>query len=334
MLRRRVTEGCLPVATDAGRGIVVLSPLADLGFPEERYDRALLERGRRRPAHLMPVDEFVGAVAGLVAERPPPRAGVVAHVGRCGSTLLANLLGLRADTLVLKEPGFLHSPDRPLLAALLDHCRLVAAERGTGLVVKPTSWTGPALLEAAAPAARWLLLWRDPEAVVASELDRPPPWAAAANSRAELARRVDPVPDDAVARYATHWLDVVRAFLPAPDVRFLGYPRLAADKASAVRAAQSWFGLPEPDRLPHGFADEAGRYSKAPGATRFDPAGGHRRGSLTGDDAARVGRLTAAAVAALRGLDRSRSLCPGPAPDPAADRHAAAGPDHGSAPDP
>ncbi|HEX4251317.1 MAG TPA: hypothetical protein VH008_25880 [Pseudonocardia sp.] len=336
VLDAHLARGSLPVAVDRGRDAVVLSPLLDLPFVETRYDRSVFGHGRR-PVYLVPRPEFVEAVARLVE---PPALNVIAHVGRCGSTLLANLLGLRPDTLVIKEPGFLRTPDRELLGALLRYCRTAASVAGRSLVVKPTSWTCPAVREAVSPhdttglsetagprdaeglrdaaGTRWLLLWREPGAVVRSALATPPPWADAPDARAELARRVSPEPTGAVARYAWHWLDVVKVFPSAPDpeapgpaVRFLAYPELVADKQVALLAVQAWFRLPGAGVTPAGFEAEAGRYSKAADGTRFEPAGAHRRAELTPADAALVERITGPTLAALRGSDPVYSLLGG-----------------------
>lgn len=284
--------GYLPVAVDDSQGNVVLAPVAGFDRRASMFHRGLAGMGELA-VRLLPVDRFVGQARGLA---PGGRVRMVAHVGRCGSTLLANLLALRPATMVLKEPGALHPRDDPdLLDALVRYCRTVCVAEGLELVVKPTSWTCPALLDTLGAQADWLLLWRDPAAVVASELDRPPRWAERSAS-VERGPRID--------RYAGVWAKVVQTFLPGSrppgvEVRFLDYARLAADKPGALRAVQTWLALSAPGELPRGFAEEASRYSKSRD-TRFDPGSRHRRRELDPTEAARVAELTAAALAGLR----------------------------------
>ncbi|HEY2204826.1 MAG TPA: hypothetical protein VGH99_10180 [Pseudonocardia sp.] len=316
-MRALVEAGCLPVAVDQARGNVVLCPVLDLSFREPSFGAAVVALGSR-PVRLVPIPAFRAFADALTGAELGPPAGMIAHVGRCGSTLLANLVGLGADTVVLKEPSVLAPTDPGLARALLRFCRAVVASAGRELVVKPTSWTCPALLAAASPAgggegpgARWLLVWREPEAAVRSLCATPPDWADSPACRAELARLAGRVPDEPAARYAAHWSAIVDAFLAAPpsDVRFLDYRALTADKPDALRRTQRWFGLRDAGgTLPAGFDAEAGRYSKATDGTRFDPAAAHHRPGLPAPDAELVALGTGAARAALRDLPPARVL--------------------------
>jgi hypothetical protein len=288
-------RGWLPVAVDERRESVVLAEVGDFDPRASSFGAALSGLGERR-VRLVPVAEFVASARALECGGP---ARIVAHVGRCGSTLLANLLALRPTATVLKEPTVLHPREPGLLRALLAYQRAAAHAAGRELVVKPTSWTCPALLAAAGDGTRWLLLWRDPRQVVASELAQPPRWSESPRA----------LPGDGggdpVEVFARTWAGIVEAFLPGPaPVRFLDYAALSADKPGALRAVQTWFALPGPDALPEGFDAESLRYSKSGGRSTFDPAACHHRPALGPDDAARVDALTAAAVRVLRADDR------------------------------
>ena len=290
-------SGWLPVAIDDRRESVVLAEVGDLDARAPSFGAALAQLGHRR-VRLVPIEEFVTAAAALECGRP---ARVVAHVGRCGSTLLANLLALRPAARVLKEPSMLHPRDPALLRALMTYCRAEAAAAERDLIVKLTSWSCPALLAAIGDQARWLLLWRDPHEVVASELAEPPRWASSARVRRELA------PDgcDPVEVFGRAWVGIVEAFLPEHrrrpvPVSFLDYAELAADRVGALRATQSWFALSSPECLPPGFEAEAVRYSKATDGSTFDPAERHSRRRLDPTHAARVAELTDVTAASLR----------------------------------
>lgn len=290
-------RGFLPVTVDAERRTLVLAPLADLPFREATYARTLAAHGDRQ-ASVVPVTAFVRHAAQLPPSSP---AGVVSHVGRCGSTLLANLLALRPGTLVLKEPGFLNAAPPELLRALMTYCRAAASAAGRELVVKSTSWSSPALLAAAEPDdARWLLLWRDPVEVVRSALASPPPWADS-DAAATAAVVLDGPTTRPAVRYARQWDAIARAFLRTDlPVRFLEYARLAAGKGTALRAVQRWLALRDADTVPDAFATEADRYSKAADGTRFDPSARHHRPDLTPADTAAVLALTRETLGALR----------------------------------
>jgi hypothetical protein len=288
-------RGCLPVGIDRDRNAVVLRPLMDLPFQEAKY-LYTLRANDNRASYTWPVARFIDEAAALP---PGPATGLIGHVSRCGSTLLTNLLALRRGTLVLKEPGFLAPTEPELLRALLDYCGSVARIHGRELVVKPASWTSPALFAATATGPqRWLLLWRDPFAVVSSLLAAAPNWA----SRTELTNRVC---DNRTEFYAAVWSAIVTAFTSGTGqderrLRFLDYETLVVDKGRALVALQTWFGLGDADEVPSGFEAEQGRYSKASDATGFDPAGAHHRPPLTPADAAAVSRETKDAMAALR----------------------------------
>jgi hypothetical protein len=130
-------------------------------------------------------------------------AGIIFHLSRCGSTLASRLLGTLPGVLVVAEPG----PLNTLLgvdAAEVDEADLVAAVRlvvralgrrrhgdERRLVLKTSSWNirRREILAAAFPETPWIWVQRDPAAVLASLLAKPPGWVALQAAPRAAARR-------------------------------------------------------------------------------------------------------------------------------------------------
>lgn len=148
-----------------------------------------------RTARYRPINRFVRIITsfdclieGHNAVDPVPLSGLIFHMSRCGSTLVANMLGAIATHLVYSEP-------QPLDVAIADASRPgVSTERAVALVkatvaalgrrratgasrlfIKCDAWHIRALplLRMAFPQVPWLYLFREPEAVLASHLAQP-----------------------------------------------------------------------------------------------------------------------------------------------------------------
>ncbi len=126
-----------------------------------------------------------GALEALDAEPSLDPALIIFHVSRCGSTLLARLLGELPGVLAVSEPAPVNSlllaNEFATPAALRLLVRALGRKRfgdERHYVLKLSSWnvTRAALVRAAFPAARIIWLQRAPEAVVASILADPPGW--------------------------------------------------------------------------------------------------------------------------------------------------------------
>jgi hypothetical protein len=308
--------GYLPTAVDLVAGTVTLAPLAAADFRETWYDDTVAARPPGATA-IVAIDSFRDR-GGSAAPLAPLR--LIAHVSRCGSTLMANLLALRPTTMVLKEPDFITdlahriastSSDverrrcQELLAGLVRYTRRAAGEAGRTAVVKVTSWTVPIVVACLddAPDTTWLVQWREPDEVVSSNLADPPSWGGG-SARGRAARRavgIDPYDTDDIELYGSVWTRVADTFVASPvDVRYrtLAYRRLSENKERSLREVEAWFGI-ESTGLPPGYAEESTRYSKGRPAEPFDPAGAHRRESLDTATAHRVEELTGSARARL-----------------------------------
>lgn len=141
---------------------------------------------RARP----PVKTGLDALVALDSEQSLEPAGMIFHLSRCGSTLVSRLLGTLPGVVVLNEPA----PLNTLLGLgleQLDEPELVAAVRlmvralgrcrhgdERHLVLKCASWNirYRAVVAAAFPNTPWIWVQRDPVAVVASLLAKPPGW--------------------------------------------------------------------------------------------------------------------------------------------------------------
>jgi hypothetical protein len=298
--------GYMPTEVEPDGGVVRLARLATASFGEVWYSDTASAPGHTRSV----------SIATFVEQFAERRAGehlrLIAHVSRCGSTLLANLLALRPTTMVLKEPDFVTVParmialaaddaaaraHRDLLTALLNYSCHTAAMAGRTLVVKITSWTVPIVVSCldGAPDTTWLLQWREPAEMVASNMASPSTWGEdTANRRA--ARRLagaGVLPSDVAGFYATTWARIVESVLSAEDLRWraLDYQDLVRDKAFSLLETERWFDIAA-RALPAGFDVEGDRYSKGQRGQAFEPTGTHRRGGLEPAAAKRVGAIT------------------------------------------
>ena len=315
-------EGYLPADVDVTGGAVSLARLAHSGFREVWYGDTAAEKTAENIRRI-PFQSFIDQFAD---RRSGERLRLIAHTSRCGSTLLANLLGLRPSTMVLKEPDFITVPAREivlaadaagarkfssLLRALVNFTCHAASAAGRAPVIKISSWTTPVLIGELHGDASWLFLWREPEKVVASNRAKHPSWGKGTEEGRAAARLtgVAGIEPGSVEFYARTWDGIVGAFLAADGLghrRTLRYRDLADDKETALLSAESWFGLTRAGALPEDFDQEVRRYSKGSGREVFEPAGTHLRDPLDPAEADRVRAVTGPALTALLGAGDHR----------------------------
>lgn len=133
----------------------------------------------RRRTSLAELEAWAAASPGI------PPTGFVFHVSRCGSTLLASLLGRLPDALVLSEPGPVDAVIRAgarlgrerqiaLLRAMVSALGQARAPGQHQLFVKFDAWNTLQLplIRAAFPEVPWIFLYRDPVEVLVSALAR------------------------------------------------------------------------------------------------------------------------------------------------------------------
>jgi hypothetical protein len=117
-------------------------------------------------------------------------SGFIFHFSRCGSTLASRLLASKADTLVISEADPINAllelePERVNREVQVQCLRLLIRALGRvrlgterHYVIKFSSWTVTqlSLLREAFPGVPCVWIYRDPAAVLASILARPPGW--------------------------------------------------------------------------------------------------------------------------------------------------------------
>ena len=157
--------------------------LRDIG-PEQLQDPFLQHTVQRVPSRSTVV-QVRRQELGLVPPGSAP-AGIVYHVGRCGSTLVSQLLRQHERLVVYSEPlavnDVLVPPQEWSRAELVGALRTLGAcfagHAGKPWVVKLSSWNTLYcdMVAEAFPATPWVLCVRDPLEVCVSLLERRPGW--------------------------------------------------------------------------------------------------------------------------------------------------------------
>jgi hypothetical protein len=324
-LANLAADGWLPVQCDVLHSRVTFAPLAGASFREPWYD-ATVRNHAHHDLTTCGTNTLIEQSSTLMVLNP---ARFIAHTGHSGSTLMANLLALRRETLVLKEPRFLRAllelapNDCPqqtrneIIRALIRYCRAVSASWGRNLVLKLASSATGTVMDATGVerGARWLLLWREPEYVVSSRITMPLSAEREKWLRELIGSGWNQQTSSltSVEFYAHVWRLSVAPFIRQDDIgvlwRHLDYATFVADKRRAVRAAEEWLGVGG-GSLPTGFDSEQRRYSKAEDGQLFEPTGVHRRPALGHDDRITVNDITDESIRALEAHTRTRLLDP------------------------
>lgn len=132
-----------------------------------------------------PVTRLAELSSAIANEAPVDLAGIIFHVSRCGSTLLSQMLGTDEQNLVLAEPEPLDQlfrvgnarggHDISQIRALIHALARQRNDSPWRCVLKLDSWHAmyAPVLRAAFPDVPWVLLYRDPSEVYASNLQVP-----------------------------------------------------------------------------------------------------------------------------------------------------------------
>ncbi len=261
-------------------------------------------------------------------ERLPLPAGLIFHSGRCGSTLLANMLSAHPGLRVLNESAVIN---QFLLnrRAGADELRTLTRAFSRGLpagarvVVKTSSWNvldAPGIL-AALPGVPTVFIWRHAADVVASCLHSASAWAEEPTMRRWLMRRIAPSTSDqplsAAEFYARAWQEMTRAGVALAEtagdrVRVVRYDELRARPVELAAEIAAAFGAPVTGAVAGGMRRTARIYSKDPvGRAVFDPGGVHARPELPERERVLVASLTAPnAPTGERNMPESHSVRP------------------------
>ena len=243
-------------------------------------------------------------------ESPSP-AGFIFHLSRCGSTLLSGCLAELDDTSVLSES--------PLLTALLLDTTLTQAQKQAALrrlvraqgapfagrgriVVKWNAWDlfhGP-LIDGAFPGVPQVLLFREPEEILASHARSAGRHMAGDPSLRPLHPAFAHHSPDGLLGWRINVLDeLTRAMLDRagePAAMPLDYARL---DAAAIDAACRRFGLEPSADVRARIAQRRGFHSKDPGQP-FEADGVQKRQWFDDEDRRRIRRMLAPGHRALQ----------------------------------
>lgn len=292
MTERTVMEPFVPVAIEGGDGIAVRWRTASaIAFQAPFFDQDV-EAGDS--TNDITTDLATLLEIGRATPSGPP-AGIIAHVSRCGSTLVANALRRLDLGPVLSEPQPVYAalgavaPASPPLAQ--DCLRALAnlwtarLAQGARPVLKLPSWglNHVALIAGAWPQTPWALCLREPDAVLNSIRRQAPEWARIVE-RPPLRPKLG-FPVDVLAEGAWSWERAVErlfraaAKLQPPPAAVLDYRNLAPE--TIVRLAQVFY--PEqtlPDdahaRVARAFALDAKSARPTPFVRREDASHGVR----------------------------------------------------------
>lgn len=232
-------------------------------------------------------------------------AGIVFHVGRCGSTLISQSLKQHGDVVVYSEPlSFnellsLAAPRAEIVAALRSLGEAFALHAGKRYVLKLSSWSTLFcdIVAEAFPATPWAFSIRDPIEVGEAILRTPPPWFLGGTAPAtHITRAIDPTaaaqtPEVFYALMYAAFCDAVlrldrrRGVL----VRHEDLPQAITD------ALAPHFGLPLDEMRKARMIGSAGHYAKAPlgRETSFVDDSAAKRAAASPELRAAVERLAA-----------------------------------------
>lgn len=238
--------------------------------------------------------------------------GLIFHVGRCGSTLLSQLLKQSEGVAVYAEP----MPLNELLAPPHKHAReeIVAALRGLGeafarhsggrYVLKCSSWATlyADIITEAFPQTPWAFSVRDPLEVGVSFLKEAAPWFRRETEQGrEIARRADPA-----NQASSHEQYFARLFAACCEAvlrldrtrgRLIEYETLPA---AVWESLAPHFGLPADAAVRAKMTAAAHVDVKAQTARPFAPDSGRKRAMASDELREAVDAIARPALARLR----------------------------------
>lgn len=311
----------VPISVDLGAKRFEFLDLEGATYCEPFFGETIDRARRERPKSLNFEVDFQAFARGSDRHQRPPE-GFLFHVGRCGSTLLANMLSTSGKYLIIKEPdlvsdlvaGWLSARDEAargeielLLAAAIRYLlgTAGAAHAARYRILKLAAWNirlGSILLDLflATPA---VFVYRSPIETVASLLFQRPAWFDLFERPRWIQARFFPtvreVPEGAVlspsALFAHAWRSAAEAALALPPERLLviQYEAMIGDAAAAIRRVLSHYRQPLDPSLIEAMTAACVTYSKDPARrVHFDPRGKHGRPPLSPEQADEVRAIT------------------------------------------
>jgi len=303
-------SGLVPLRVDPTKRTVTLADVQPGAFTDAFFEytaRRILEEDAVE-AVTVSWDELIDASRDW--EDCANVAGLIFNVGRCGSTLLANMMKQHDGLWVLSEPEPLAKPElvsrrTPTLSARTEAEALYransillqrrAAADGRRLVIKYPSWLAARAPTMAATHSEAAVfgLYRDAQEVVASYIQKPPAFADAMHTPAALQMSVTPAlatlankPLTGAAYYASIWVSTMVGAMAVGDERLLllSYRQLADHAADCIAPVMTHLGLHVDAATHEAILATTRTYAKPKPSTEsaaFDPSGAHARRDLS-----------------------------------------------------
>ena len=310
----------MPVAVDFAARQVQLVDLRGASY-DEPFLHDTVERARREHGEVLDLAVGFEAFVRAAAQHTQDPDGLIFHVGRCGSTLLANMLTASSEHLLLKEPdvinhllaGWLHATERGArdeAERLLQSCtRYLAgaprvATRARYRVLKHAAWNVclAELMARVFPRTPMVFLLRSPVQTVASLLAQRPGWFALTQQPRAVQTRFFPslasLGDDQsltpVTLFAHAFRSALDAALTIPRERmlFVDYDSLVHAPQRCLTRVLAHLNHPLPSERVAAMVEARSIYSKD--LTRkasFNPVGEHQRTPLSAQEAGEVWRV-------------------------------------------
>jgi len=198
---------------------------------------------------LLPLERFANAKHNATI------CGLLFHSGRCGSTLLCNMLDTLSDCFVVRESEIINAllndksistgEKTQLLYMVLALYSRYASRLGCQCVIKFTSHCALhiAYLLNSLPDIPWIYLYRDPAATIASFTQKPPPWLSSNYIARILSLSNEHVPESAADQTA---LMLYRSFQHIAE-------QYASSKISKVFSYNKLLTSPAAEAVSHHF---------------------------------------------------------------------------------
>jgi hypothetical protein len=257
-----------PIALNLKSGTITLLSIQSLAYREAFFVSSIGKYTCEHPDApfwVIPIEAFEIITQEEAGHDPD---GFIFIMGRCGSTMLANMLSVPDTHLILKEPMILDellfhwliTTDQQtrrqlsrLIRWLVPH--LFIPTRGTERVflIKCNTWhiQAAAMLLELFPQTPAIFLSREPEGVVASHLREPPPWRHTIGRQAPQALFFpEAMPANLsmlseIAFYSYIWRSHALAALAqsADRLRIIDYQTLTRYPDATLRAVLDFFHL-------------------------------------------------------------------------------------------
>lgn len=301
--------GLVPIGVDPNASTVDLMEAHPDEFVEPFFEYTVRRLRTERPETVVTVSWADLIEASADWPQPSNVKGLIFNVGRCGSTMLSNMIRSHSSVWMLSEPEPLAKPElyarrtkdlrsRSQAEAVYEACSVLlqcrAQDAGQSLVVKYPSWLAARAPAVASkhPEAAIIALYRDPLEVVASYIEKPPLFAAGMDAPAAVQMSQTPAlaqtdgrPLTAASYYAAIWASTMVGAMAVEDqgLLILSYEQLRDDAAGCIEPLFAHLDLPTSPDVVASALQTTRHYAKprSNDSVEYDPAGRHARMALS-----------------------------------------------------